>query len=436
MKSVLLKLAEESTELAKQMNYAYYWEVDGFKLNNINLVKWYEKHFNTWADFVCRPDLMQKFRDVLKDKHIDMSHNYNLDMIKKIKQDYDHVQLLFSGGYDSTLVFKEFVEHGFKVDETVMQFYTPTEEKCNEEFRECGVELLKDWKHMVGTETYLQSTENDLLNQYQSEYAFFEKPMCGQHMPERMGHFAIEHHYKGASMQSWGDSEMQKQLELKPNSCFIKCIDKPQLTFYKNKWYVSALDGNFGDRNGMRDTIHFWLHPDNVKGYIQMARKYRDFVLDVEYGIKETKGYEAHKLHAASPDFDPNGTLAFFSLADNYEFNHIVGRGGIHNEHKKLAKADKFRMQRTEFIARDRWDVGCAYARCMSKFLEIFPECSKGFESFNNQGKFAWLIDIDSLEIFTQQELIPNGFEDISTVRVQGLPYEELAKTGYRGLTK
>jgi hypothetical protein len=35
------------------------------------------------------------------------------------------------------------------------------------------------------------------------------------------------------------------------------------------------------------------------------------------------------------------------------------------------------------------------------------------------------------MEIFTQAELIPIGFEGISTTRVQGLPPEELAKTSW-----
>ena len=87
MKKILHKLIDQHSELADRMNYSYYWEVDGLKLTNIHLVKWYEKEYNTWANWACSPDLMQGFRDALKDKHIDMDHNYNVDMINKLKKE-------------------------------------------------------------------------------------------------------------------------------------------------------------------------------------------------------------------------------------------------------------------------------------------------------------------------------------------------------------
>jgi len=42
----------------------------------------------------------------------------------------------------------------------------------------------------------------------------------------------------------------------------------------------------------------------------------------------------------------------------------------------------------------------------MKKFNSILPQ----YAYQDPPGKFAWFIDLDSLEVFTQQELIPNGF--------------------------
>ena len=49
----------------------------------------------------------------------------------------------------------------------------------------------------------------------------------------------------------------------------------------------------------------------------------------------------------------------------------------------------------------------------MKTFYEVFPETKteSGLKEYHNNGKFAWFIDLDSLEIYTQDELIPNGFE-------------------------
>ncbi len=68
----------------------------------------------------------------------------------------------------------------------------------------------------------------------------------------------------------------------------------------------------------------------------------------------------------------------------------------------------------------------------MEKFFEIFPECRTGFDPLVSQGKFAWFIDIDNLEIYSQQELIPNGFEDVSTAKHQGVDYSEVEYKGFK----
>jgi hypothetical protein len=427
MKKILHRLIDQHSELAQRMNYSYYWEVDGHKMYNLHLVRWYEKEYNTWAKFVCTPDYMRRFREALSDKHIDMSHNYNLDMIRKLKQDYSHVSLLFSGGYDSSLVFFEFVKNGIKLDETIMMLYTEIEERFNKEFRMCGGAALEHWKHMVGEQTVLQATADDVIRQYSDEYFFFKASMEAYHMPWDMAFFPPHQHYKGASIWNPGESGITPKLEFKENSCHIKAIDKPQLFYYNKKWYVTALDSNMGTRNGLLNTIFFWLHPDNVKGLIQYARKYRDFCLRRQYDI-ETDDYDPHNLRDLNLKFDPDSPLSFFTLNDSIEFNHIVGRGPIYHPEAKITKEESVMGLRTETVARGRWDVGCAYAKPMGKFLEIFPECGKGFHAYNKQGKFAWIIDIDTLEIFTQEELIPNGFEGLDTVRVQGLPVDQLRK--------
>jgi hypothetical protein len=429
MKKVFDRLVDQHSELAEKMNYSYYWEVDGRKLTNINLVRWYEQEYRTWANFVCRPDLMQRFHEVLQDKTLDMSHNYNLDMIKKIKKDHDHVSLLFSGGYDSSLVFFEFVKNNIHIDETIMALNCPTDGRQNEEFLMCGGAALEDWKHMVGQQTTVQCTENDLMRQYADGYAFFSSPMDACPAPYYIGMYSPEHYFKGASLQDWGDSELVHQKAFKQNSCHIKAIQKPQLIYYKHKWYVTALDSGFGCRNGLLNKIYFWLHPDNAKGLIKYARLYRDFCLRHEYGMSGLEEYTATELSSRSEMFDTKSTLTFAYLQDHYEFNKIIGRGNIYNEDKKMPKRESDFGARFEFIKKDRWDVQCAYSKNMSKFLEVFPYCGdgKGMREYNNQGKFAWFIDIDSLEIFTQQELIPNGFEDIvNTMRVQSMSKDEL----------
>jgi hypothetical protein len=428
MKKVLQHIMDQHSELAARMNYSYYWEVDGHKLYNLNLARWYEKEYNAYARFVCSPDYMQRFQQALSDKHVDMNHNYDLDMIRKLKKDYSHVSLLFSGGYDSSRVFFEFVENGIMLDETIMHLYPPVYEKFNKEFRMNGIGALEAYKHMVGKNTVVQATDDDLVNQFNSdEYLFFNAPMEALYMPWEMGYYSPERHFKELSVQKRGPSETPPHLEFKQNSCHIKAIDKPQLIYYKRKWYVTASDANIGDRNGLMNTIFFWLHPDNVKSLIQQARKFRDFCLTSNDGIKR-HAYASHIREHHNPNFDPKSPLSFFTLNDNSEWNYIIGSDRIYHPESKLPKHLGVPGRRIEAVDKNRFDIVCAYAKCMGKFLEIFPECGKGLRDYNNQGKFAWIIDIDTLEIFTQEELIPNGFEGVDTLRKTAMPNDEMRK--------
>jgi len=412
MRSKLIEIVKNSTKLAKKMNYGYYWLTDdGQIITNILVVKWWEKEFNTWVKFVCTPEYMAEFKEALKDKTIDMNHNYNLDLIKRLKKEYEHVALLYSGGYDSQRIFLDFVENDIRIDETVLQYYTETEDIFNEEFRQNALPSLADWRHMVDKQTFLYTTEDDVLKHYSDEWAFFNRPMTGLLSSNNMGTYPLEHLYKGASYQDWGASEHHEQLEMNPNGCFIKGMDKPQLVYYKQKWYVTCIDTIFGDRHGLLNTIFFWLHPGNVKGLIKEARIYRDFILDYKYGIDvNSKEYQLGKMNLQDSTMDSIGTLAFFKFYNQDNHNYVIGRPEIYNADKKIPKVQKMKTRKNIFVENDRWDIVTKYSRCMEKLLELFPECSKGFTDFNNKGKFAWLIDIDKMEIFTQQELIPDGF--------------------------
>ena len=111
-KEKLLELVELGDRQARKMNYSFYWETpDGKRLGNVFLVKWYEKVFDCWLPFVCAPALMDEFRNALADKTLDMDYNYSLDFIKRLKKEYKHVALLYSGGYDSQRILLDFVEN-------------------------------------------------------------------------------------------------------------------------------------------------------------------------------------------------------------------------------------------------------------------------------------------------------------------------------------
>lgn len=413
-KDKLLELVDIGNAQARKMNYHFYWETpDGKRLGNVYLARWYEKEFNCWLPFVTAPELMNEFKDALADKTLDMDHNYNLDFIKRLKKEYDHVALLYSGGYDSQRILLDFVENDISIDETVMHFFTESDDNMNEEYRENAFPSLYKYADQIDKQTFLYQHEDELLAHFSDEYAIFKRPQCGT-IIEPMSSLQIENFYNGATPYDYGvPANLDKKLDMDPQGCFIIGKDKPQLVYYKQRWYVTFLDSAMNDRGGLLNTIYFWAHPGNVKTLLKESRLFRSYIID-------------------NKDFDSTDTLSFFKFYDQDELNYVIARPDIFNADKKLGKNAKYAMEKGNFLVADRWDIVSKYARCMEKFIEIFPECSKGFENFASQGKFAWFIDIDNLEIYSQQELIPNGFEDVSTVKHQGVDYSEVEYKGFK----
>ena len=426
-KEKLLELVEKSDEHTRRMNAMLYWETpDGKRLSNVYVARWYERAFNCWVKFVASPEAMKDYKTVLSNGDVNMDYNYSADIVHNLNQEYEHVALLYSGGYDSQRIFMDHIENGLDIDETVMHFYTDTEDFLNEEFRENAFPSLHKYKDRIGKQTFLYPHENDVLNHFSDPWAFFKRPSTGCIM-ENVGFYCIESFYNGADPYDTPvPHNYTKKLDMNPRGCYIMGKDKPQLVYYKQRWYVTCIDQIIGDRGGLQNTVYWWMHPQNIKSLVKESRQYRQFILDYEYGIDQP---QYNKFNLQDPKLDVLGTLAFFKFYAQDEYNYIIGRPKIFGADCKLDKIKKLELQRSTIINADRWDIICYYARCMETFFDIFPECRlEGFENFTNQGKFAWFIDIDSLEIYTQQELIPNGFEDITSTRVQGLEKEDLIR--------
>ena len=411
----LLELVNIGDTQARKMNFAFYWETpEGKRLGNVYVARWYEKEFNCWLPFITAPELIAEFRETLKDKSLDMNYNYNLDFIKRLKSDYEHVALLYSGGYDSHAILMDFIDNNIQIDETVTHFSYDTDDRINEEYRENSFPSLYKYSQHIDKQTFLYPHEDELLKHWSDEYAFFNRPQCGT-IIEPMSSLQIENFYNGATPYDYGvPKNIDKKLDMNPRGCFIIGKDKPQLVYYKRRWYVTFLDSAMNDRGGLLNLIYYWAHPGNVKTLIKESRLYRSYIFK-------------------NKNFDSEDTLSFFKFYDQDELNYVINRPDIANADLKLGKHDRYPVEKGSFLVADRWDIVFRYAPWMKKFLEIFPECNNGFVDFANQGKFAWFIDIDSLEFYTQQELIPNGFENISKVKHQGLDYDDWQKVRFKG---
>ena len=66
-----------------------------------------------------------------------------------------------------------------------------------------------------------------------------------------------------------------------------------------------------------------------------------------------------------------------------------------------------------ECFGHNKFTTLIKYFEAVKTFYEIFPEAKteRGLKQYNSNGKFAWFIDLDTFKVYTQDELIPNGFK-------------------------
>lgn len=374
-KSVLIKLAETSTRYVEEKNLRYYYEADGFKFNNKHLAAWYEKEYNVWAPLVCQQ--LDNYRSVLDDRTLDMAHDYNHDYLKLLRKKYDHVQLLLSGGYDSTTVFLEAVEKDIWIDEVISICTGSLSALQNEEIAYNVIPLALHHKDSFGKFNMLTTSYSMLAELYENRYCFFTQTTAKK-MPQWFGFtFTALYHKQHPN-----------------NSCYIRSSDKPQLLHYRGRWYTVGIDHNIANELDIPNYLYFWMEPENIKSLIKDSRCYRNYLVD-NYNIR-------------------NNETNFYKVYDEGNVNFHINRRELLYPEKQLKTTGIFDEKAQRVVSDVTQQDQCAmmnnYFRCLETFYTVFPEGRKdNLISYNQNGKFAWLIDIDSLELFTPEELIPNG---------------------------
>lgn len=378
MKKKLLSLTEASTEFVEKNNLQYYWKVDDFKFSNIHLMRWYEDTYKCSAMYIAEP--LPLIKKTLKNKDIDLNYNYNLDYLKKLRNENQSLKLLFSGGYDSVTVFLEAVENNIIFDQVISCITGYNDSSVdlpeNAEVKNNVLPYIEKYKSQIKDFNFILSSRENLRELYKDPYAFF-KPTCTDAAP---------FNYR----QIWSEFKNNKQ------DCYIRGNDKPTLLYYNKSWYAVLLDVAPGS-TPYSNVKHFWLEPENIKSLIKDALLYRKYILD-QHGTP--------------------GQLSFFKPgATSLEENLVINRKKVYSTHCQYPKrivgetsSIKDNLAMIDSIHNVEYNLLSDYFCCLKKFQKIFPDCKTNYNKYNNRGKFGWLIDIDSLEAFSQQELIPNGF--------------------------
>jgi len=363
--------------MVEQFGIKYYWEVDGYKLCNKHLANWYERDRNCWATFVA-----QQFSSIehnLSDRVLDIDRNYNLEYLQKLRHAHNNLHLLFSGGSDSITVFEQAVANNIVFDEVISLIIENIDLPCNQEIKYNAIPYINKYKKHYNKFT-IENTSFDILSDYYSNpYQFFTMASATS-QPMNIG-------------RPFVSIERRNHV---PGTCYIKCTDKPTLVHYKNSWYATFHDGSWGGCNSIPNLVYFWLEGDNIKSYIKDARIYRDNIKKEHIIGQSLRFFKADALDTLNTTIRTN---------PQHLDRHFKKTDG-----KTIDQKDAARF--TDALYCGRYDLLTNYFTCLNEFYKVFPETKhNGFAEYNKAGKFAWFINIDTLELYTQNELIPNGFK-------------------------
>lgn len=375
----LLDLVNQSNSRVHQTDHFCYYEVDGFKIDNKHLVSWYEKTYNTTATFVYRD--LDIIKQNLKKCVIDLNYDYNAEFIKHLRSKYKKVNLFYSGGADSETILNTAQKIDFRFDETITLVVDNIDLPCNIEVKELALRGLEKYKKNIKKPSIIAYTFDDVEKYFANEYSYFAGP-CDAMVP--LGFGAAKY------------SSLQQYFHHK-DSCFIKGNDKPQIVYYNNKWYATMIDSDIDGDQCIPNVVYFWLDADNIKSYIKESILYRDYIIQT--------------------NFDNTKSLQFFKPSSDPASNSVINRVCVDNWKIQFKKSDsklnhKSQQRLTDALSNNRYNLLVNYFSSYKMFNSIFPETvyPEGLENYHQQGKFAWFIDLDSLQVYTQNELIPNGF--------------------------
>ena len=359
-------LINKSTIRVEAENHTCYWTADGYKFDNANLALWYETDRQSYVSYVdSQIDIIRGYLQT----SIDMECDYNKQFLHYLRTSYEQLNLYFSGGADSLTILETAHLNNISFDKIICQTCDDINLECNREIKRCAIPVLEKYKLNYNI---VSTTWQDHFEKYSSEYSFFTNPMPNV-LPFR----------------ACPDSEVSYKAQ---DACYIVGKDKPQLVKHNKKWYVVLMDTQSSVTKKNPFLKSFWLDAFNIKSYVKDAILYKEYLLE--------------------NDLVNKNKLQFFKPDQNPVVNGILKRSKVHMAETQLLKninnytSSKNLQRIVDAISNQRMDVLVNYFSAMKKFNSVLPD----YAYKNAPGRFAWFIDLDSLEVFTQQELIPDGF--------------------------
>lgn len=348
------------------MNNFFRYEYQQIIFDNYWNVKKFEQEYRVFVPFVTDYKL---YEHALIDKTIDLEHNYDLDYLRFLRDTKSYIRLFYSGGSDSHHILTTAVENNIYIDEIIVVtrnlYNKEILQPCDIEIVEQAIPFLNTLSSaQVGKVTFKNFDAEHMRTLYQSPDWMFK--VTGGDIA-----FRIVRYY---------DIDNQTH---NPADCQIFGSEKPSIVFYKNRWFATTLDSQLIYNAFAQNVCLFYLMPKNIKSYLVKAINFKNKILSTE------------------PLFDKS--FYFFSSLTYYDIDIHPGK---YQRNKFLNGKDRLALQ--ESIDKEDFDLLSKWHRSLEYLVSVFPDIKNG-NSYHRvpHGKFLWFIDLETFEIFSQQELMP-----------------------------
>lgn len=374
----LVDLAKKSTATVEQENWKYYYQVNDYKFNNAYLANWFEREFNCWATYVAQQ--FPQLKHTIESGTYNHSVNYTLDHLKKLRNKNTNLQLFFSGGVDSLSILETAINNDIFIDELII-VATGNRLKSleNKEIYTSAIPLAKKYKGKYGKLTVKQTNLQSYKKIYSDPYSLIKLPESGSCYP--------------IYRRMWNNLNLDAGTK-------IFGPEKPQLLYYNNKWYSVMLDSSLNGFYAVDPgATYFNYEPDGIYALVKDSINYRNFLL--QNNLVKSGNIHFYKPTTSKENLSINKPL----LPKNSKsyIKHFSRGPNIWNFKDQYALLDTVKSQELELL--------CLYYGAIDTMLKIYPNYNFNEKNLSPM-KFGWFIDIDNFKIYTQNELIPNGFKN------------------------
>lgn len=336
--------------------------------NNCWAVKLFEKQNNTFVHYETEYD---QYRAVLKDGIIDYDRDYDAEYLAHLRQTKKYIRLYYSGGSDSHHILTTALANNIFIDEIVVN----TRNLYNSEhYQPCDHEIVELVKPVLATLTP-QQVGKIVYRNFDAEYT---RNLYSD--PDWM--FKVD----GGDI-GFIPHQIYTPFDNDQADCQIVGLEKPSLLCYRRKWYATTIDLSVITRANINNPCLFYMMPQNIKSYVKKALEFKKRILSSDRQIN----------------------MQFDLIPHTVEHNTQVQTGKYKGSNFLNGK-DKLGFQ--EVLYHEDFDLIRKWHNSIEHLVKIFPELQNGHSYYRHPaGKFLWFIDLETLEMFSQVDLIPNGFE-------------------------